>query len=348
MKRRNWLALVLVVALASLGALACGEDTDAEGGKRACTSVADCKGGEVCGLDGYCAEMEFCTTDAVCGYGRYCTAQQFCQVATICTSPLDCEDASLDCIEGFCLPKPQATGCQTNQDCGFDEFCDPNTRTCKRRPTDSDGDTPDGDTDGDDTDGDDTDGDVVGPVCGNGTLETGEECENDSHCTSGKTCNTITCECEGLSGPVCGNGIVETGEQCENNSHCTGGQTCNTTTCQCEGGGTGTDRGAGQSCTFGPLYAGVGDCQSGLNCIGMHATAATQQPISCGSDADCAAQLDSTAVCVQNYCGIAWCAHTCTDNTPCSDPAYGSPSGCCGPVETSNMCYRAAFCQSGR
>lgn len=47
------------------------------------------------------------------------------------------------------------------------------------------------------------------PVCGNGTIEIGEECD-DGNTTGGDTCDS-NCKNE----PVCGNGTVESGEECD-------------------------------------------------------------------------------------------------------------------------------------
>ncbi|HEU0030095.1 MAG TPA: DUF4215 domain-containing protein [Kofleriaceae bacterium] len=72
-----------------------------------------------------------------------------------------------------------------------------------------------------------------GPVCGNGVVETGEECD-DGNTTSGDGCSS-TCVCEDTeppSGPVCGNGVVETGEDCDD-GNTTSGDGCSAT-CVCE------------------------------------------------------------------------------------------------------------------
>ena len=48
------------------------------------------------------------------------------------------------------------------------------------------------------------------PVCGNGTVEAGEQCD-DGNTTGGDGCSA-TCASEA---PVCGNGRVESGEECD-------------------------------------------------------------------------------------------------------------------------------------
>ncbi|HEX4453280.1 MAG TPA: hypothetical protein VH143_20555 [Kofleriaceae bacterium] len=61
---------------------------------------------------------------------------------------------------------------------------------------------------------------VVVPVCGNGIVETGEQCDGGSGCGSG---------CQLL----CGNGVIDDGEQCDDGSaNGTAGDACSAT-CQC-------------------------------------------------------------------------------------------------------------------
>lgn len=48
--------------------------------------------------------------------------------------------------------------------------------------------------------------------CGNGILDSGEECELNQPCANGNTCG-LYCLCG--EEPVCGNGVPETGEQCD-------------------------------------------------------------------------------------------------------------------------------------
>jgi cysteine-rich repeat protein len=73
------------------------------------------------------------------------------------------------------------------------------------------------------------------PSCGNGVVETGEQCD-DGNTTSGDGCSA-TCQLEGCDtchAPVCGNGIVETGELCDD-GNTTAGDGCSPT-CQLEVG----------------------------------------------------------------------------------------------------------------
>ncbi|MFH2005676.1 MAG: DUF4215 domain-containing protein [bacterium] len=58
----------------------------------------------------------------------------------------------------------------------------------------------------------------TGPVCGNGTIELGEQCD-DGNTANGDGCSS-TCQNEG--GPECGNGTLEPGEQCDEGNTSTG------------------------------------------------------------------------------------------------------------------------------
>jgi cysteine-rich repeat protein len=85
----------------------------------------------------------------------------------------------------------------------------------------------------------------AGPVCGNGVVEDGEQCD-DGNTKSGDGCSS-TCQKE--TGPVCGNGVVETGEQCDD-GNTKSGDGCSST-CQIEQGAVVTCQ------TLAPLASGV-------------------------------------------------------------------------------------------
>ena len=72
-------------------------------------------------------------------------------------------------------------------------------------------------------------------TCGDGAIDApGERCEtglgNDAACPG--TCDTATCTCRGTS-PVCGNGVVEAGEQCDGADAVACPGRCNVATCTC-------------------------------------------------------------------------------------------------------------------
>ena len=64
--------------------------------------------------------------------------------------------------------------------------------------------------------------------CGNGVVDSGEECD-DGNAAGGDGC-TAACKSEG--GVACGNGVLEAGEQCDDNNT-TAGDGCSST-CQTE------------------------------------------------------------------------------------------------------------------
>ncbi len=61
---------------------------------------------------------------------------------------------------------------------------------------------------------------TINPVCGNGKIETGEECD-DGNTISGDGCDA-NCKKETTINPVCGNGKVETGEECDDGNTVSG------------------------------------------------------------------------------------------------------------------------------
>ena len=120
--------------------------------------------------------------------------------------------------------------------------------------------------------------DVVAPICGNGTIESGEECDdsNTTQCDGcSASCQTEECgngliecteECDDgnvtsgdgcsdvcVSTPVCGNGTVEAGEQCDD-SNTTACDSCSAT-CKNELCGNGVTE-------CGELCDGTPDCGS--------------------------------------------------------------------------------------
>jgi cysteine-rich repeat protein len=70
---------------------------------------------------------------------------------------------------------------------------------------------------------------VVEPVCGNGVVESGEECD-DGNTSDGDGCSA-SCQIEVVE-PVCGNGVVESGEECDD-GNTAGGDGCSAS-CQIE------------------------------------------------------------------------------------------------------------------
>ncbi len=147
---------------------------------------------------------------------------------------------------------------------------------------------------------------VPTPVCGNGTVESGEQCD-DGNTRSGDGCST-TCQVE-RNNPVCGNGTVESGEQCDD-GNTQNGDGCSSTcrivpvspVCgngtvesgeQCDDGNNQSGDGCSATCGSEPAGAvcGNGTVETGEQCDdgntqdgdGCSATCQTQAIPVCGN-----------------------------------------------------------------
>ena len=175
-------------------------------------------------------------------------------------------------------------------------------------------------------------------VCGNGTVEPGEQCDDASGC-----CSAVTCQIEG-SGTSCGSAATECSAQdtCDGAGVCVANNLVVGTTCgdagtqctnqdTCDGGGACTDNG----------FAGTGT--------------------SCGAaGTECSAQdtCDGAGVCVANNlvvgtaCGDAGtqCTNqdTCDGGGACTDNGFAGTGTSCGAAGTEcsaqDTCDGAGVC----
>ena len=91
---------------------------------------------------------------------------------------------------------------------------------------------------------------LLAPVCGNGLVEPGEQCDNGAMNGTLGNCCTATCEaavsgtacpggtCDGMGTCSCGNGVIEPGEPCDDGAANGTGDTCCAVDCQVQPSGT--------------------------------------------------------------------------------------------------------------
>jgi cysteine-rich repeat protein len=208
----------------------------------------ECPDGEC--LTGLCdgtGDCGFDTLGASCDDGAYCTDGDTCDGA------------------GTCQPG-------TGDPCQAGEVCNEATDTCDLLAVCGNG-TPEGTEDCDD--GNTDDGDCCSATC---TFEAaGSTCDDGAYCTDGDTCdgagtcqpgagdpctppdvcNESTDSCDSV--PVCGNGTPEGTEDCDDGN--TDDGDCCSATCTFEAAGSTCDDGA--YCTDGDTCDGAGTCQPG-------------------------------------------------------------------------------------
>lgn len=126
-----------------------------------------------------------------------------------------------------------------------------------------------------------------GPVCGNGNVEAGEQCD-DGNTTNGDGCSS-TCQIET---PVCGNGNLEAGEQCDD-------------------GNTNNGDGCDSNCQF-ETTGGGDECNDCIPASSSTYFGSTADNTGAGNDSSCGGTND---VIDEWYCYIASCTGTATATT---------------------------------
>lgn len=144
-----------------------------------------------------------------------CNAGSACE----CTSTLDCPTgetcqavgAAMVCLPGTVDPDAGTDG---GTDVGSDADVEPDAvGVCGDGTVDDGEECDDGNTDDGDGCAADCTTEAVAEACGNGTLDDGEECD-DGNTEDGDGC-AADCTTEEVTNPVCGDGTVDDGEECD-------------------------------------------------------------------------------------------------------------------------------------
>ena len=158
----------------------------------------DCDDGVGCTVDSCDDANDECLNtpdDGVCDNGLFCDGQETCDPLDDCTdgAPIDCDDGvgctadSCDDTNDECLNTPDDGTCDNGLFCDGQETCDPLDDCAAGTPLDCDDDdvcTIDSCNESADTCENLFDSGLPGcadPVCGNGVLEAGEECDDGNN-----------------------------------------------------------------------------------------------------------------------------------------------------------------------
>jgi cysteine-rich repeat protein len=220
------------------------------------------------------------------------------------------------------------------------------------------------------------DGFEVSPTCGNGSVETGEECDDrnltpgdgcednclfschlGSDCADGNDCTLDICEAGG-NGRICTNDLVPEGADCDDGNPCTTGEACNATGL-CTGGlpadPTTVCRPAVDLCDAIETCGGASTCPadafepSGHVCRARLGGACDYPETCTGSSVRCPADIavPDGGPCGRSDTGVC-CAGVCEDPGNCCTSDHcrclGSTTEACAAFRTSADCLSHLPC----
>ena len=182
--------------------------SDKTRGDAHCDPHDPCKGTGKCGSDFRCTVSGGLADGSDCGGGKICR-DGACQ-SPVCgdgvvTAPEECDDGVNDGSQGcdstchfVCVSTDSSRDCAPTDPCAGASTCDDSTHTCSPR-------TPLGNGTACGTGKVCRQGQCLPDLCGNGTVDPGEQCDPPN----GTTCDT---ECQNI---VCGDGVRSGNEQCD-------------------------------------------------------------------------------------------------------------------------------------
>jgi len=296
---------VVALAVLSLGLVLihCGGG----GEEKQCETNEDCPQGYWCdrtvweckvidcipNCTGKCCGDDGCggTCTDNCPNGYECNATTCVCESTGCTSDSDCT-ATQCCLQGVCTEMSCGNG---TWECGYDSVC--TTKSCGTCTTAN------------------THCDLTTHTC-----VADVNCTSDGDCQADECCLGTPGVCTPMdcTGRECGNDPV-CGKSC---GTCNAGEDCVNGVCQTQGTGS-----LGSPCTFGDVNATAGNCNTGLECLGIAADG-TAGTCPGGNPTECTNLLEEwNRDCVGSNCGASFCSQECDAGGGCPDGFVGQDVG---------------------
>jgi len=185
----------------------------------------------------------------------------------------------------------------------------------------------------------------IAPICGNGTVDPTEQCD-DGNTLNGDCCSS-TCQFEPARSPCTGTNVCVTATTCDGAGVC-GGGTPTPGACNDGNACTTADSCAGGVCVGGPAL----NCNDGNVCTDDTCNPAT----GCVNTPNTAPCSDGNACTTADTCANGTCvggpAANCNDGNVCTDDSCNPASGCVNAPNTAacsdgNICTTADTCAGG-
>jgi hypothetical protein len=282
-----------------------GSDEDVVSGERACSETGECPGNLVCDADrdlcvGACAFDSDCLPTERCGDAGVCVQRPRCTSTGDCSGGLTCNT----CLQ-VCTAPPAGSECRVGQNnCGFDEYCDPCTLACLPQRSLCDPCT------------EDLECGEARDLCldfSEGGRFCGRSC---GACPVGYRCEPSVAQCVPLSGSC------ERVRQCATSADCPAGRTC-TPAFICAAGCQGDEACPGdQVCVTGSCIEpcdSAADCPAPAECVDRRC----RVPGGCLTSVDCEE--------AETFCDVATnrCVPGCEVDEDCLDGFRECVSGRC-------------------
>jgi len=136
MSRKLFLPGIVLVFALNLAACDLYFGNDGGDSWNYCNDAGDCFTcqGDVCWPDNGTGPGWSCETSNDCAPGCYC-ASGVCEEGGFCNANTDCPNGFVCDDRNSCVPDGTNTGCASNDECNWGQYCDPTLQQCIDSPT---------------------------------------------------------------------------------------------------------------------------------------------------------------------------------------------------------------------